>query len=287
MNGYTQRTIHIHPGTTLSNGRAHSTRLGLIEETPLAIRIQGNPYSVVMRTPGDEIALAAGFCLTEGIVDSPADFVTLACCDQDVNVVTATLTPQRVKKIPHILERKGFVSQSSCGICGKELIDDLRQHITSMPETVKITKKLVLECIRNLSACQTRHHCSHAAAVFTREGRLLSVGEDVGRHNALDKSIGKLLLEGNLALGDILVMSSRISYELVQKAARARIPVILSVSGPTVLAVDIAEVMNIAIISLNKKDELYVFCGEQRLLHNGCESKIVRRQTHEVCGNRI
>ena len=98
----------------------------LLGEEPLSIRIQGNPYSVVMRTPGDEIELVAGFCLTEGIIDTPDDYKSLAFCDgEDTNTVAVTLVPSRREQISQILDRRGFISQTSCGLCGKEIVKDL------------------------------------------------------------------------------------------------------------------------------------------------------------------
>ena len=111
-------------------GSAETRNQELILEEPLSIRIDGNPYSVVMRTPGDEIYHAAGFCLAEGLVDHPDDFTTIGfCTEEGVNVVTATLHPERRMKVEDLLERRGLVSQTSCGICGKELVKDLFQIV--------------------------------------------------------------------------------------------------------------------------------------------------------------
>ncbi len=112
-----------------------SSKLELIQEEPLSIRVQGQPYAVVMRTPGDEPAHVAGFCLAEGIVDSPEDIGTIASCEGDAtNVVTLTVTPIRLTAITGVLERRGFVSQTSCGICGKELVEDLSQMVQDQPD---------------------------------------------------------------------------------------------------------------------------------------------------------
>jgi FdhD protein len=249
-----------------SDWRKDDIFLELIREVPLSIRVQGKPHTVIMRTPGDEIAHVAGFCLGEGLVDSMDDFLTLGYCEQDINVVTVTLRPERVYRIPDILQRKGFISQTSCGICGKELIDDLAQNLKTLPETLKVGMEAGLHCLNTLSAHQTVRYSCHAAALFTKEGDLLSVGEDVGSHNALDKSIGKLLVDETLEMADLLVLSSRISYELVQKAARAGISVIFSVSGPTSLAVELAESIGMTLVSRKKNKGLLVFCGEDRLL---------------------
>jgi FdhD protein len=242
----------------------------IIAEEPLSIRIQGNPYSVIMRTPGDEIDHVAGFCLAEGIVDSPADLNAIGFCDgADTNVVTVTLTASRRKKIVATLDRRGFISQTSCGICGKEIVKDLQQAISSVPDGPALSAAKVLKCIDTLSGQQPLRRqtlASHAAALFDSDFDLLAAAEDVGRHNALDKVIGKLFLDGRLAEACLLVLSSRTSYELVQKAGRAGIPIVLSVSRPTAIAVALAEQLNMTLACLAHGEGLYIYCGADRLV---------------------
>jgi FdhD protein len=241
---------------------------GLIGEEPLSIRIQGNPYSVVMRTPGDEIPHAAGFCLAEGIVDTPDDITSLAFCDgSDSNVVTVTLKPGRRDKISEILDRRGYISQTSCGLCGKEIVDDLYQTLTPLTDAVRIDIEKARQCLEKLSSQQPlreKTRAAHAAALYGSDYRLLSAAEDVGRHNALDKAVGKLFMDKKLDQASLLILSSRISYELVQKAARARIPVVVAMSRPTSLAVTLARRLNMALASHAKGSGLYVFCGKTR-----------------------
>lgn len=233
------------------------------------IQVEGKPYSVVMRTPGDELAHVAGFCLAEGIVDTPDDIQILAHCESiDSNVVTVTLEEARKGKISDLLKRRSFISQTSCGICGKEVVNDLYQIIHPLTDDTQIGAKEALGCLENLSSHQPmrkKTRASHAAALYTPDIELLSVAEDVGRHNALDKAIGKLFLEGKLEKALLLILSSRISYELVQKAARARIPIILALSRPTSLAVELASKLNLTLASLAEDSGLYIFCGEHRL----------------------
>lgn len=242
----------------------------LLGEEPLSIRVEGKPYSVVMRTPGDEMQHVAGFCLGEGIVDAPDDFQSLAFCDgEDTNVVTVTLKESRRDKIPHLLDRRGFISQTSCGLCGKELVKDLYQIIQPLEDDRKIDIKMALSRLKQLSIHQPlrdKTSASHAAALYNSDFELLSVAEDVGRHNALDKSIGKVFLDRKLQNASLLILSSRISYELVQKAARARIPVILAMSRPTSLAVELASQLNITLACIAQKPGLYIFCQPHRLL---------------------
>lgn len=222
-----------------------------------------------MRTPGDELAHAAGFCLAEGLVDSPDDVITLSCCHgDDANVVTVTLKKSRRDKIIDILDRRGFISQTSCGICGKEIVEDLHQIIQPLKDNTRMDVAEALKCLEKLSQNQPlrdKTRASHAAALYTSDFKLLSVAEDVGRHNALDKAVGKLFLDGRLDKAALLTLSSRISYELVQKAARAQIPVVLAFSRPTSLAVELASKLNMTLACLSHPTGLYIYCGEHRL----------------------
>jgi FdhD protein len=246
-----------------------SARLDLIREEPLSIRVEGQPYAVVMRTPGDEQAHVAGFCLAEGILDSPEDIQTIASCEGEAtNVVTLTVNPLRLTAITAVLERRGFVSQTSCGICGKELVEDLSQMVRVLPEGPPIDLEKARHCLERLKEHQTlyrRTRAAHAAAVYTSTFELLSMAEDVGRHNALDKAIGKLFLKGMLHRAGVLILSSRISYELVQKAARAKIPFIMAASRPTALAVELADSLNMTLSTASKEPGINVYCGLGRL----------------------
>lgn len=250
----------------------------LITEEPLSIRIQGKPYAVVMRTPGDEIAHAAGFCLSEGIVEAPDDFSSLGFCDEiEGNVVTVTLTAPCREKVLPILDRKGFVSQTSCGICGKEIIEDLSQIVRPMNNKITIdvgTASGKLDSLSDLQPLREKTRAAHAAALYDRNMELLSIAEDVGRHNALDKAIGKLFLNQKLEKACLLILSSRISYELVQKAARARISVILAQSKPTALAVELAKKLNMTLASRAKDSGLFIFCGQERLSESEDEKQL-------------
>jgi len=254
---------------TIGSAALEPLNIELIWEEPLSIRVQGKPYAVVMRTPGEEYAHVAGFCLGEGIVDEPEEIQNIAYCGgEDTNVVTLTVVPERFSKILHILDRKGFVSQTSCGICGKELIQDMRQHIEPVPDGPKVSVEKSLNTLSGLKELQVLYQktrATHAAAIYTQDFELLSIAEDVGRHNALDKAIGKLFLDKRLSLGKILILSSRISYELVQKAARARIPFVLAASKPTSLAVELASNLNMTLASPNYEGGVNIYCGFDRV----------------------
>ena len=260
---YSSRTIkQFHPsGITI---RA----VKVLGEEPLSIRVQGKPYAVMMRTPGDEIPLAVGFCLSEGIIDSYAEVNQIACCDgTDTNVVTVTLEADRLKTAEPILDRRGFVSQTSCGICGKEVVEDLMQMVRPLDDRTRVNLKDIAGCRVQFFDQQCLYQmtrASHAAAAFDKDFRLQGVGEDVGRHNAVDKILGKLMIEGVLADTLCIMLSSRVSYELIQKVARAQIPIVLSLSRPTTLAVTLADKLNITLICTTDDQTLLVYSGVQR-----------------------
>ncbi len=246
-----------------------SQQHSLIIEEPLSIRIEGNPYAVVMRTPGDEIAHVAGFCLAEGLIDSLKDIGTIGFCTEDsTNVATVTLTDDRKKQVVDLLDRKGFVSQSSCGICGKEVVDDLHQITSPVNNKLKISVDKLKECTDRLYSFQPIHkktRSAHAALIFDKNLQVLSSAEDVGRHNALDKAIGKTFMDDKISDARFGVMSSRLSYELVQKAARAGLEMLVGISRPTSLGVDLALAVNMTLACV-KGDDLMIFCGEDRII---------------------
>lgn len=251
-------------------GVSQTHTLELIGEEPFLIRIDDEPYSVVMRTPGEELFHAAGFCLGEGIADAVDDFMTLGYDkDLDPNVIDIWLTPERRKKIPHLLKRKSYVSQTSCGICGKKMIEDLNQVLKPAENGFEVEISRVFDCIKRLSKNQKyyqRTRGSHAALIFDDQLEVISFAEDVGRHNALDKAIGKAFMDRTLAAASLLVLSSRISYELVQKAARAKMPVMISNSRPTALAVEMGQGLNMTLAFPGEKSELIIVCGENRII---------------------
>jgi FdhD protein len=242
----------------------------LIGEEPLLIRVDGEPYTVVMRTPGEEMFHAAGVCLGEGIADLPDDFASIGYCeDIDPNVIEVRLKPERREKVAHILQRRGFVSQTSCGICGKQMIEDLKQELSPVENGFSVEISRVLDCVKKLSENQAiypRTRGSHAALIFDENLEILAFAEDVGRHNALDKAVGKAFMNRELSRARLLVMSSRISYELIQKAARAHIPMMVSKSRPTALAARMGRMLNMTLACAFGASKLMIICGEDRII---------------------
>ncbi|MFN2436693.1 MAG: formate dehydrogenase accessory sulfurtransferase FdhD [Desulfotignum sp.] len=244
----------------------------LIGEEPFLIRIEDHPYSVVMRTPGNEIQHAAGFCLGEGLVSAPEDIRTIGYdVNLEPNIIDVWLTSERREKISHLLKRKAFVSQTSCGICGKEMLKDIESAVQPAPDGFTFGLDQALRCISALSRNQKfyqRTRGSHAALLFGPDNDVLAFAEDVGRHNGLDKAIGRAFLDHTLDRASVLVLSSRISYELVQKAARARIPVMISNSRPTALAAHMGKSLNMTLAFPAGEGHIMVVCGEHRFIQS-------------------
>jgi FdhD protein len=267
------KTANPTPIRVFSAGQQYDDQLSLIVEEPLSIRIQGEPYVVVMRTPGEEINHAAGFCLAEGLIDVPDDIATIGFCSEtEVNVVTITLTDSRRDKVADLLERKGFVSQTSCGICGKQVVQEMLQVMQPLKDDpgnpIQFPADRIMDRVNQFSDHQPLHQqtrSAHAAMLFDGHLTRLTVAEDVGRHNALDKAIGRVFMEKQLDVAQLGIMSSRLSYELVQKAARARLTVLVGISRPTALAVELAVSLNMTLACV-RQDRLMVFCSPKRII---------------------
>jgi FdhD protein len=264
-----QNNIRPYKAIRFEEGVASQLEFDLIGEEPLMIRVDDNPYSVVMRTPGEEIFHATGLCLGEGLIDSVQDLAKIGYdSDIDPNLIDIWLTPERRQLIPNLLKRKTYISQTSCGICGKKMIEDMHQAITPLEDGFTMKMELVFKCMKRLSdnqAVYPKTRGSHAALILDEKGELMSFSEDVGRHNALDKAIGKVFMDESLNMAKILVLSSRISYELVQKTARARLPVIISKSRPTALAANMGNSLNITMTCAFGPGNLILFSGSKRI----------------------
>jgi len=263
MNTFIKRQV-----TCLDRMSGKAVSLNLVNEVPLSIFVQGKPYSVVLRTPGNEIAQVAGFCLAEGIIETPDDFISIEFVDKsDTNRVMVSLKPSRLNKIGQMIEKRGFVSQTSSGIFGKELASHILQSIPLQADDFKLDIRSALECLENLGDHQplrSKTFATHGAVVCSLEFEVLSSAEDVGRHNGVDKAIGRLFLDNALDKAAVLLLSSRTSYDLIQKAARAKISTILSISRPTLLAVELASKLNLTLACLAREGGLYIFSGEHR-----------------------
>jgi FdhD protein len=250
----------------------------LVAEEPLEIRLDGRPLAVTMRTPGDDFALATGFLVSEGVLaaaDEVANVVYCAGATADgantYNVVDVSLAPG--VPVPAISLERNVYTSSSCGLCGKASLDAVRTA-TRLPIAAgggpRVTPEVLAALPGRLRAGQAvfdRTGGLHAAGLFSAEGELLDLREDVGRHNAVDKLVGRALREGLLPLdGRILMVSGRASFELAQKAVMAGIPVLAAVSAPSSLAVDLARESGLTLVGFLRGDSMNVYAGEERVV---------------------
>ncbi|WP_269858857.1 formate dehydrogenase accessory sulfurtransferase FdhD [Streptomyces sp. RPT161] len=250
----------------------------LVAEEPLEIRLNGKPLAITMRTPGDDFALAAGFLVSEGVLGAAEELASIVYCagatddgSNTYNVVDVSLAPG--VPVPDITLERNVYTTSSCGLCGKASLDAVetttRWPLSDSPE-VRLDPEVLAVLPDRLRAAQRvfdRTGGLHAAALFTPDGELLDVREDVGRHNAVDKLVGRALQQGLLPLsGSVLLVSGRASFELAQKAVMAGIPVLAAVSAPSSLAVDLAVRTGMTLVGFLRGTSMNVYAGEHRVL---------------------
>jgi FdhD protein len=238
----------------------------LATESPLEIRVEGRSVAVIMRTPGHDRALCAGFLLTEGLIRSKEDVFEISVCPSSAsaggNVVDVVLRqPERFSL--EKLTRHVFTS-SSCGICGKASLEAALQAFPPLEASPpEIDPAVLFELPERQKAAQETFKTTgglHASALFTLQGDIVSIFEDVGRHNALDKLLGHALLQGDFPLREhILLLSGRVSFELMQKSLAARIPVIAALGAPSSLAVDFARTSGQRLYGFLKSDRVNAY----------------------------
>ncbi|MCA9553186.1 MAG: formate dehydrogenase accessory sulfurtransferase FdhD [Myxococcales bacterium] len=244
-------------------------------EEPLEIRLAGEPLAVVMRTPGDDMDLTAGFLAAEGIVRAARDIGTMRYCRQGTdpdlqNVVDVVLSGPRADTAEAALARRraerATVTSTSCGVCGKRSIEALHCDAPPFEAPPVLEHDVILALPPRLRQMQAVFQATgglHAAAVFTAQGELLVAREDVGRHNAVDKCVGHLLLEERAPEpGMVLMVSGRTSFEIIQKALNARIQTVLAVSAPSSLAVELARASRMGLVGFLRGGAFNVYAGE-------------------------
>ncbi|MFD3419364.1 formate dehydrogenase accessory sulfurtransferase FdhD [Streptomyces decoyicus] len=268
-----RRVIRIRDG-------AVSTRPDtLVAEEPLEIRLGGKPLAITMRTPGDDFALAAGFLVSEGVLARADELANIVYCagatadgENTYNVVDVRLADG--VPVPDITLERNVYTTSSCGLCGKASLDAVRTTTrfpleSSASDPVRIEPATLAALPDRLRAAQRvfeRTGGLHAAALFTPDGELLDIREDVGRHNAVDKIVGRALQQGRLPLSSsVLMVSGRASFELVQKAVMAGIPLLAAVSAPSSLAVDLAAETGLTLVGFLRGSSMNIYAGEHRI----------------------
>ncbi|MDQ0936943.1 formate dehydrogenase accessory sulfurtransferase FdhD [Streptomyces turgidiscabies] len=252
----------------------------LVAEEPMEIRLNGKPIAITMRTPGDDFALAVGFLVSEGVLAEQRELRNIVYCagattdgSNTYNVVDVSTAADVV--LPDITLERNVYTTSSCGLCGKASLDAVRTTARwaiddgADAPPVRLAPELLASLPDRLRASQRvfdRTGGLHAAALFTEEGELLDIREDVGRHNAVDKLVGRALQNGDLPLSrTILLVSGRASFELAQKAVMAGIPVLAAVSAPSSLAVDLAAESGLTLVGFLRGANMNVYAGEDRI----------------------
>ncbi|ONI77028.1 sufurtransferase FdhD [Actinosynnema sp. ALI-1.44] len=257
------------------NGRRRTPDV-LAAEEPLEIRVGGKALAVTMRTPGHDVELAHGFLLTEGVIGDKEDVLTARYCDSvddngrnTYNVLDLALAPGVPPPATGV--ERNFYTTSSCGVCGKAALDAVRLKTRHSPagDTTTFSPAVLTALPDALRQAQRVFDSTgglHAAGLFRADGTMLVVREDVGRHNAVDKVMGWALLNDHIPLtGTVLMVSGRASFELVQKAAMAGVPVLTAVSAPSSLAVELAEESGMTLAGFVRGDSMNVYTGIERL----------------------
>ena len=265
-------------------------------EEPLEIRLHDRSFAVVMRTPGADRELAAGFLLAEGVIRTADDLGTIAHCpdgrgvragaahegegdQRTANIVNVTLADGSAADIDRLMtERRQVTTSSSCGVCGRRTIESLAAYaapvharwtipasaITSLPAQLR-ARQLVFDDTGGL----------HAAGLFARGGTLVDAAEDVGRHNAVDKIVGRMLMRDALPLDDFLLfVSGRTSFEIVQKAIYAGVPVVAAVSAPSTLAIELAAAYGVTLVGFVRGDAFNIYAHPERIVDTGIATEV-------------
>jgi FdhD protein len=262
------RSVEITQVVEWREGNSRRVEDYLAAEEPLEILIGRKPLVVTMRTPGNDEELAAGFLLTEGIIEERAQLAEIAIPARARNLVRVKLT--RGARTPSASSRRYFAANSSCGVCGKASIDSVRaRNIRPLNSGFRISADVLCklpDLARPSQETFGRTGGLHAAALFDAAGNLIVLREDIGRHNAVDKVIGWALLNGRVPLNDcVLLASGRGGFEIVQKSIVAGIPVVASVSAPSSLAVELARRMRLTLVGFLRGQRFVIYSGEERI----------------------
>lgn len=266
---------------TVENGRSRLKSDVLATEEPMEVRLvtadETRTVAVTMRTPGNDFELAAGFLYGEGIVSSPRQIRRISYCvdreldaDQQYNIVNVEVSGRSADYDLPSLERH-FYTTSACGVCGKASLEQLELKgcpvVAPGPEISPEAIYALPDKLREAQGLFDATGGLHAAALFDADGELVALREDVGRHNATDKLVGWALLEGKTPLSEHIVMvSGRSSFEILQKALQAGVPVVCAISAPSSLAVDVAREFGMTLVGFLRGERFNVYAGDERIL---------------------
>jgi FdhD protein len=254
----------------------------VVTEEPLQVLLDGEPLAVVMRTPGADIELALGLLFAEGIIRSVRDVRGMRISaeagetESRINVEPVLVESNQVDVHlggrPRRKPERSMLASSACGVCGTQMIEDLRRDLASLPAGPAFDPAVLQELVEKLRSGQgvfDRTGGLHAAGLFDRAGEVIALREDVGRHNAVDKVVGRLFLDGRLPASNMqIVVSGRAGYEIVQKSIGAGIPMLAAVGAPSSLAVAMAREFNQTLVGFLRGDRFNVYSAAERLTNN-------------------
>ncbi|MGA2403930.1 MAG: formate dehydrogenase accessory sulfurtransferase FdhD [Syntrophobacteraceae bacterium] len=256
--------------STFKDANLRAAEYDLAVEELLEIHIDGVAYAITMRLPGDDINLVAGFCLTEGIIGSWDDVLSIGHCHEvpgDRRVSVRLKAGNGNKRAVHE-ERNTFLSKSSCGVCGKSKAEEIHSSIRPVESFHCIRLEDILQLKQLFETGQAVFPLTgstHAAAIFDRKKDLMALSEDIGRHNAFDKAIGAVIRMKSSKEPFLAIVSSRLSFEMVQKAGVLGLEIISGLSGPTSMAVRMAEDLNITLIGFLREDSMTIYTHPERI----------------------
>ncbi|HVN95317.1 MAG TPA: formate dehydrogenase accessory sulfurtransferase FdhD [Syntrophorhabdaceae bacterium] len=258
------------PVVGLIEGIRSETEDLLVVEEPMEIFLNGSPYYLTMRMPGEEMPLALGYCFTEGTIDSIDDVALVNYCQEEKgNRVEITLDEARMATRGPTIKQKRLTTYSSCGICGKDMIEDIHVALKKREKTVTIdtdSMELLRKTVEDHQEVSRLTGATHAAALFNRHLKLLSFSEDVGRHNALDKAIGNLVFVKKVQEAAIVFLTSRLSYEMVQKAARLGAEILIGMSSATLLAAELAQSIDLTLVKFSGRGRFKIYSAPDRII---------------------
>jgi FdhD protein len=256
-----------YQGLKISLKNYHEVNDFLVIEAPLQININNESYTVVMRTPNDDIELIRGLLFAEDIYKktSPLVFEIIKEESKIASIINITISKEDLGK--GYLNKRTLLSVSSCGICGKQELKDLKVTGDKLESTFFSSENLFKMQLEMTTFQKTfkKSGGSHAAAIFDKNQELLTIKEDLGRHNAVDKTVGYLLHKNNLKKANFLLVSGRVSYEIVSKAFIAKIPIIIAVSACSSLAVDFAKEFGICLIGFTRDQKMTIYSNPNYL----------------------
>ena len=260
-----------HKTSRVKDNGFFATEYNLAVAELLEIYIDDSPYAITMRLPGDDINLVAGFCYTEGIIASRDDLLSIKHCEAvaDKSRVTVHLNHNRPRGSNRHEERAEYVSKSSCGVCGKSKAEEIFTELQPVEtfHRVQLGEILTLkDCFEAKQTIFPLTGSTHSACLFDFERNLLASAEDIGRHNAFDKVIGALVLGGKTQDAFLAIVSSRLSFEMVQKAGTVGIEILSGLSAPTSMAVSMADRLNITLIGFLRENGMSIYTHPERIL---------------------